>query len=49
MDIIDAIRELDVIIEVLERDGSIVLDYEDLSCLLKAIAALESCNELGGR
>jgi hypothetical protein len=49
MDIDDAIIELDEITEQLERDAEVVLTYDDLPCLLKALAALESCRALGGR
>lgn len=49
MDIRDAIIELDEIIQQLERDAEVDLTYDDLPCLLKALSALETCRELGGR
>jgi hypothetical protein len=44
-----AIQELDSLIEEIERDGFTTVDSLDLPVLLKAVAALETCKELGGR
>lgn len=49
MDISQAIAELDELIQLLERDGDAVVTYDDIPFLAKALAALESCKELGGR
>ncbi|MBX6381476.1 MAG: hypothetical protein IRZ07_00675 [Microbispora sp.] len=49
MDIKQAKQELDEIVAEIEQDGFASLDYEDLPCLLKALAALETCETLGGR
>jgi len=42
-------QELDEIVAEVEQDGFATVDSEDLPCLLKALAALETCEVLGGR
>jgi hypothetical protein len=46
--ITQAIQELDSLIEEIEQDGFATVDSTDLPVLLKALAALETCKELGG-
>jgi hypothetical protein len=49
IDIKQAKQELDEIVAEIEQDGFASVDTEDLPCLLKALAALETCEVLGGR
>ena len=49
MDINQAISDLETIITEIEEDDWSTVDAADLPSLVKALEALKTCRELGGR